>query len=93
MVLTSRINLAIGIDTLGHETFFEEVFYSMGFTRTDMTFLGLRRMWKRKEYGQMSSGLQKVKRKRMIKQRDRMIEGTAKMELDNNEGRGYSSRI
>jgi hypothetical protein len=91
MVLTSRINLAIGIDTLGHQSFFEELFYSMGFTRTAMTLLGLRRMWKKKEYGRMYSGLRKVKRRRRIKQRDRMIEGTAKMDLDAKEGMGYSS--
>jgi hypothetical protein len=36
MVLTSRIHLAIGIDTLGHESFFEEVFQAIGFTTTDM---------------------------------------------------------
>jgi hypothetical protein len=45
------------------------------------------------EYGRMYSGLRKVKRRRRIKQRDRMIEGTTKMELDAKEGRGYSSGI
>jgi hypothetical protein len=44
MVLTSPIHLAIGIDTLGHQSFFEEVFSTMGFTRTHVTFSGLRRM-------------------------------------------------
>jgi hypothetical protein len=89
MVLTSRIHLAIGIDTLGHQSFFS----TMGFTRTRVTFSGLRRMWKNKEYGRMYSGLRKVKRRRRIKQRDRMIEGTKKMVLDANEGRGYSLGI
>jgi hypothetical protein len=88
MVLTSRINLAIGIDMLGHESFFQEVFYSMGFARSKMAIVRLRKMWKRKEYGWMHSGLWKVKRKQRIRQRDRMIEGMAKLELDAKEGRG-----
>ena len=41
----------------------------------------------------MYSGLWKVKRKQRIKQRDWMIEGTAKMEKEAKEGMGYSSRI
>jgi hypothetical protein len=93
MVLTSRIHLAIGIDTLGHQSFFEEVFSSLGFTWTHVTSTGLRRMWKKKEYGRTYSGLRKVKRRRRIKQRDRMIEGTKKMEIDAKEGRGYTSGI
>jgi hypothetical protein len=47
MVLTSRIHLAIGIDSLGYQSFFEERFSTMGFTRTYVTFSGLRRMWKK----------------------------------------------
>jgi hypothetical protein len=95
MVLTSRIHLAILINTLGHQNFFEEVLCLMGFTRTDVTLSGLRHMWKHKEHGRMYSGLQKVKRRRRLKQRDWMIEGTTKMEeeLDAKEGRGYSSGI
>jgi hypothetical protein len=93
MVLTSRIHLAIGINTLGHQSFFEEVFSTMGFTKTHVTFSGLRRMWKKKEYGRKYSGLRKVKIMRRIKQRDRMIEGTKKMELDAKEGREYSLGI
>jgi hypothetical protein len=45
IILTSRIHLAIGIDALGHQSFFEEVFSTMRFTRTHVTFSGLRRMW------------------------------------------------
>jgi hypothetical protein len=86
MVLTFRIHLAIGIDTLGHASFFEEIFSSMGFTATHMTFLALTRLWKNKEYGKMYCGLRKVKLRRRMKQRDRMIEGTKKMELDAKEG-------
>jgi hypothetical protein len=92
-VLTSRIHLAIGINTLGHQGFFEEVFSSFGLTWTHVTFTGLRRMWKKKEYGRTYSGLWKVKRRRCIKQRDWMIEGTKKIKMDSEEGRGYSSGI
>jgi hypothetical protein len=59
----------------------------MGFKSTNVTFSRLRGMWKKKEDGQMYSGLQKVKL------RDLIIEGMTKMELDAKEGRGYSSRI
>jgi hypothetical protein len=93
LVLTSRINLALGIDTLGHQSFFEEVYCLMGFTRIDVTFSGLRRMWKKEEYGQMYFGIWKVKRRQWLKQRDQMIEGMTKMGLDTKEGRGYSSRL
>jgi hypothetical protein len=86
-------HLAIGINMLGHQSFFEEVSCSMGFTRTDITFSGLRRMSKKKEYGRMYSGLWKVKRRRRMKQRDQMIKGMTKMKLDAKEGRGYSSGI
>jgi hypothetical protein len=51
MVLTSRINIAIGIDPLGHAGFYEELFESMNFTSSEMTFSGLRRMGKKKEFG------------------------------------------
>jgi hypothetical protein len=57
---------------------------------TNITMLGLRRMFRRKEYGRMYSGLRKVKRRSQMKQRDCIIKGTAKMELDANKGRGYS---
>jgi hypothetical protein len=38
----------------------------------------------------LDAGLRKVKRRRQMKQRQCMIEGTAKMELGAKEGRGYS---
>jgi hypothetical protein len=93
MVLTSRINIAIGIDTLGHEGFYEELFAAMEFTPSEMTFSGLRRMSRKKEYGRRYSGLATTKRRRRINQRDRMIDGTKKMEEDAKDGRGYSSGI
>ncbi len=61
MVLTSRINLAIGMDTLGHAKVYEELFETMGLTHTELTFSGLRRMWRKKEFGRIYSGLRTVK--------------------------------
>jgi hypothetical protein len=43
---------------------------SMEFMATDVTFSGVRQMWKKKEYGRMYSGLWKVKRRRPMKERD-----------------------
>jgi hypothetical protein len=93
MVLTSRISIAIGIDTLGHAGFYEELFESMNFTTSEMTFSGLRQMSRKKEYGQSYSGLASTNRRRRINQRDRMIDGMQKMEEDAKYGRGYSSGI
>jgi hypothetical protein len=93
MTLTSRINLAISIDTLGHAKYYEDLFAAMEFNNTQLTFSGLRRMWRKKEYGRIYSGLRRVKVRRRIKQRERMVEGTDKLVLDAKEGRGYSSGI
>jgi hypothetical protein len=42
MVLISRINLSVTIDTDGRAKFYEELFAAMDFTTTELTFLGLR---------------------------------------------------
>jgi hypothetical protein len=57
MALTSRINIAIGIDTLGHSKFYENLFDVMKFQHTELTCSGLRRMWRKKEYGRIYFGL------------------------------------
>jgi hypothetical protein len=85
--------LRFGIDTLGRVSFFEEIFCSIGFTATGVTFSGLRHMRKKKEYGRIYSGIWKVKRRRRMIQRDLMIEGMNKMDVDAKEGQGYSSGI
>ncbi len=64
MALTSRINLAIAIDTDGHAKYYEELFEAMGFTTTELTFSGLRRMWRKKEYGRIYRGHRVVKKRR-----------------------------
>jgi hypothetical protein len=93
MVLTSRINLEIGIDTLGHAKVYEDLLLTMGLTHTELTLSGLRAIWQKKGYGCICSGLQTVKRRLRIQQRDKMIEGTKKMEEEAKEGRDYSSGI
>jgi hypothetical protein len=82
MVLTSRINIAIGIDTLRHAKFYENLFDAMKFQHTELTCSGLRRMWRKKEYGCIYFGLQKVKLRQRIKQSGNMVEGTKKLEED-----------
>jgi hypothetical protein len=91
MSLTWRINLAISIDSLGHATLYEELFEKMDFTPTELTFSGLRRMWRKKEYGRMYFGQRTVKRRRRIKNREAMATGAKKLEDDAKEGRAYSS--
>jgi hypothetical protein len=91
--LTSRIALSVGIDTLGHAKYYEDLFFEMQFTTTELTFSGLRRMFRKKEYGRMYKGLRSVKVQRRINQRQKMIEGCQKMEMDEKEGRGYSTGV
>ncbi len=93
MALTSRINLAIAIDTDGHAKYYEELFEAMGFTTAELTFSGLRRMWRKKEHGRIYRGHRVVKKRRRINNRNRMVEGCLKMEEDAKDGRAYSSGI
>jgi hypothetical protein len=49
MALTSRLNLAVSIDSLGHVTYYEQrLLAAMKFQPTQLTFSGLRRMWRKK---------------------------------------------
>jgi hypothetical protein len=82
MALTSRINIAIRINTLGHSKFYENLFDTMKFQHTEtekVTCSGLRRMWRKKEYGRIYFGLRKVKLRRWVKQCNSMVEGTKKL--------------
>jgi hypothetical protein len=63
MALTSWINIAIGIDCVGHTKFYEQLFRAMGFQKTALTFSGLQRMWRKKEYGRIYLGQKKVKKR------------------------------
>ena len=51
MALTWRINISVGIDCVGHAEYFERLFRAMKLRYTQRTFSGLRRMWRKKEYG------------------------------------------
>jgi hypothetical protein len=93
MTLTSPLSLAIAIDSLGHATYYERLFLAMGFRATELTFSGLRRMWRKKEYGRFYQATKKVKQRRRIKQREKMIDGIKKMEKDAEDGMAYSSGI
>ncbi len=93
MALTSRLNLAISIDSLGHAEYFERLFGAMKFRVTELTFSGLRRMWRKKEYGRMYSAKKTVKQRRRINAGQKMIEGVKKMEANVRDGMAYSSAI
>jgi hypothetical protein len=93
MALTARISMSVSIDTLGHAEYYEVLFVAMDFGHTELTSSGLRRMWRKKEYGRIYSRLREVKRRRRRYQRDRMIEGARKMEEDAVAGREYSTGI
>ncbi len=91
MSLTSRVNMAVGIDCIGHGKYYERLFATMHFKPTELTFSGLRRMWRKKEYGRMYTGLRRVKKRRRLAARTKMIKGVAKMEADEEAGRSYAS--
>jgi hypothetical protein len=93
MALTSRLNLAISIDSLGHATYYTRLFGAMKFRKTELTFSGLRRMWRKKEYGRMYHARRRVKKRRRINQREKMIDGIIKMETDATAGMTYSSAM
>jgi hypothetical protein len=93
MALTSRINMAISIDSLGHSTYYERLFQAMKFTPTQLLFSGLWRMWRKKEYGRVYSVSQTVKTRHRIHQRENMIIGIKKMEKDAEDGMAYLSGI
>jgi hypothetical protein len=93
MSLTSRINLSIGIDCVGHAEYYQRLFSSMLFRHTALTFSGLRRMWRKKEYGRMYTGTKAVRLRRRLKLRTKMEAGVTKMKEDATAGRGYASGI
>lgn len=91
MALTSRLCIAVSVDTLGHSVFYVQLFSAMGFATTELTFSGLRRMCRRKEYGRIRQGTKKYKLDRRLALRKRMIEGVEKLEKDAEDGKAYSS--
>jgi hypothetical protein len=91
MTLTSRINIAIGIDCIGHARYYERLFRTMNFRHTALTFSGLQRMWRKKEYRRMYSGLKRVHLACRLAARTKLVDGIAKIISDKKEGRGYSS--
>jgi hypothetical protein len=94
VALTSRINISIGVDCVGHAKCYERLFGAMGFRMTALPFSDLQRMWRKKEYSRIYLGLQKVKKHWQLTARNKMIDGVAKMELDSKEeGWWYASSI
>jgi hypothetical protein len=67
---------------MGHGKDYERLFANMQFQPTELTFSGLRGMWRKKGYGRMYTGLRRVKKR---------IKGVAKMEANEEAGRSYAS--
>jgi hypothetical protein len=93
MALTSRLCLAIAIDTVGHSEYYVRLFAAMKLQATELTFSGLRRMWRKKEYGRMRQGRKQVKLDRRIAIRKSILKGIDELEKDKEEGRAYESGI
>jgi hypothetical protein len=75
MALTSCLNLAVSIDSLGLAAYYKRLFSMMKFQPAQLTLSGLRRMWRKKEYGRIYSGTKTVKQRQRIHARQRMIDG------------------
>jgi 5'-3' exonuclease len=58
-----------------------------------LTFSGLGRMWRKKEYGRIYQGTKAKKLKQQIAAREKMIDEIQKMEADVSNGMAYSSAI
>ena len=93
MALTSRINIVIGIDCVGHAEYYERLFKMMNFRQTQLIFSGLHQMYRKKEYGRMYCGLKEVKKGHRLVARTKMADGIKKMKVDKRNGRCYSSGI
>jgi hypothetical protein len=91
MLLTSRLSIALSIDTLGHWEHFLKLFRAMKFRTTELTFSGLCRIRRKKEYGRMQQGQKKYELDRQLQMRKKMIKGVTKMEKDRIAGRAYAS--
>jgi hypothetical protein len=62
MSLTSQINLSIGVDCVGQAKYYERLFLNkMSLRHTELTFSGLRQMWRKKEHGRIYTGLWRVR--------------------------------
>jgi hypothetical protein len=75
MLLESHINLSIKIDCMGHAQYYERLFNTMKFRHSVLTFSGLRRMWRKKEYRRMYTGLKRVRLRRQLAARTKMVHG------------------
>jgi hypothetical protein len=73
IALTSRINIVIGVDCVGHGEYYERLSKVVRFKCTALTFSGLQCMWHRKEYRRMYSGLKNVKKRRRLATRTKMV--------------------
>jgi hypothetical protein len=93
MTLTSRVNIATNVDCIGHAEYYQRVFTRMGFRLTQLTFSGLRRLWRKKEYGRIYKGLKSVKRRRRLAATFKMTDGCAKLKADREAGAIYSTGI
>jgi hypothetical protein len=93
MSLTTRLSIAILIDMLGHSEYVLRLFCAMKFQTTELTFSGLCKMWRKKEYGRMRQGQKKDKLDRRLQMRKKIIEGVTKMEKGRMAGQAYASEI
>ncbi len=86
MAFTLRINIAIDVDCVGQAEFYERLSRRMNFWLSLLTFSGLCRMWRKKEYSRMYSGLKRVKKRRRLAATIKMIDDVEQMKLDAEEG-------
>jgi hypothetical protein len=91
MLLTSRICMAVGIDSIGHEDYYERVFGKMEMKLPGNMKNMLVRMKNRREYDRNFQAQPKRKRKRSKTKFAKMKEGLPKQMADKAVGRLYDT--
>jgi hypothetical protein len=91
MSLNSRICLAVGVDSVGHEEYYERLFEKMKIPFPDNTRIMLRSMKKKRDYDRNYQAQPTQKRKRSVKKFDSTKDRLKKQMADKALGVAYRS--
>jgi hypothetical protein len=93
MSLASRVCLAVGVDSVGHEEYYEHILAEMGVKLPENMRVVLGRMTKQREYDQKYQSLPKRKRKRANLKFAKMKDELKKQMADEAMGLNYETGL
>jgi hypothetical protein len=93
MSLTARVSLAVGIDSVGHEDYYKQVFEELNIELPKNTRMSLQAMSRKREFDQSYQALPKRKRKRSELKFAKTKEGLRKQMADKAIGRDYDTGL